>query len=329
LERAISNKQFGNCFFWYLRSEFDEPKAKNRFSIILEIFLTNSRIQVQCLIKQQSCFKKLKRAVEKGEGMAHEKCKAVIVESLEQNINDFADFYNPINLYEKSKILRSKMCTVFKSKTRPIRTICENVDRFGSDINFIFKSGDDLRQDIFTLQILRVMDMVWKSYGLDFQMTNYGCLSTGPNTGLIELVNAETIATIQRQHGLRGSFKLVLLTWLKDKNKNDKLKNAIKNFTFSAVGYCVATYILGVADRHSDNIMIKENGLMFHIDFGHILGNFKRKFGIKRENVPFILTHDFVDIINNGEKGKATDNFLTFKNTCLMVVFWRELIRDG
>lgn len=37
---------------------------------------------------------------------------------------------------------------------------------------------------------------------------------------------------------------------------------------------------------------------LFHIDFGHILGHFKEKFGIRRERVPFVLTHDFVYIIN-------------------------------
>ena len=39
---------------------------------------------------------------------------------------------------------------------------------------------------------------------------------------------------------------------------------------------------------------------MFHIDFGHILGNVKYKFGIKRERVPFILASDFVYIIMKG-----------------------------
>ena len=37
-----------------------------------------------------------------------------------------------------------------------------------------------------------------------------------------------------------------------------------------------------------------------HIDFGHFLGNFKSKFGVKRERVPFVLTDDFIFIITNG-----------------------------
>jgi phosphatidylinositol kinase/protein kinase (PI-3 family) len=31
-------------------------------------------------------------------------------------------------------------------------------------------------------------------------------------------------------------------------------------------------------------------GTFFHIDFGHFLGNIKKKLGIKRETAPFIFT---------------------------------------
>lgn len=44
---------------------------------------------------------------------------------------------------------------------------------------------------------------------------------------------------------------------------------------------------------------------LFHIDFGHFLGNFKTKFGINRERVPFILTYDFVHVIQEGKTNNS------------------------
>jgi len=42
---------------------------------------------------------------------------------------------------------------------------------------------------------------------------------------------------------------------------------------------------------------VKE-GNLFHIDFGHFLGNVKKKFGFKRERDPFVLTKEMVAFIN-------------------------------
>ena len=45
----------------------------------------------------------------------------------------------------------------------------------------------DLRQDMLTLQIIAIMDSLWKSEGLDLRMLPYGCLATGEQCGMIEV----------------------------------------------------------------------------------------------------------------------------------------------
>ena len=40
--------------------------------------------------------------------------------------------------------------------------------------------------------------------------------------------------------------------------------------------------------------MITDTGHLFHIDFGHFLGNFKEKFGFKRERTKFVLTEEVI-----------------------------------
>lgn len=125
-------------------------------------------------------------------------------------------------------------------------------------------------------------------------MLPYGCLSLGDCVGLIEVVrSSHTIMQIQCKGGLKGALQFnsnTLHQWLRDKNKGEmrvisvcicsKVKGfyslnsliitlctclrrydmAVDLFTRSCAGYCVATFILGIGDRHNSNIMVKDDG---------------------------------------------------------------------
>jgi phosphatidylinositol kinase/protein kinase (PI-3 family) len=201
------------------------------------------------------------------------------------------------------KGLKADKCKVMSSKKMPVWLVFDNADPNGEPYIAIFKAGDDLRQDLMTLQLLRIMDHFWTKNGLDLRLNPYGCCATGHDLGMIEVVkNSDTTARIQVAYGGKnmGAWKDTPIDmFLREKNKDSQYLQAVQNFVHTCAGYCVATYVLGIGDRHADNIMITNSGHLFHIDFGHFLGNFKSKFGYKRERAPFVFTPEMAYVMGN------------------------------
>ena len=112
-----------------------------------------------------------------------------------------------------------------------------------------------------------IMDKLWQRENLDLRMIPYGCISTGNEVGMIEVVlNAETVSNIQQAYGgSTAAFRdTPLQEWIRAQNPNEEdYKKAVDTFVLSCAGYCVATYILGIGDRHNDNIMVTKSGHLF------------------------------------------------------------------
>uniref|UniRef100_A0A665T651 Phosphatidylinositol 4,5-bisphosphate 3-kinase catalytic subunit alpha isoform n=1 Tax=Echeneis naucrates TaxID=173247 RepID=A0A665T651_ECHNA len=284
LKKALTNQRIGHFFFWHLKSEMHNKTVSQRFGLLLESYCRACGMYLKHLSRQVEAMEKL------------------------------------INLTDLLKQEKKD-----EAQKRPLWLNWENPDMM-SELLFqnneiIFKNGDDLRQDMLTLQIIRIMENIWQNQGLDLRMLPYGCLSIGDCVGLIEVVrNSHTIMQIQCKGGLKGALQFnshTLHQWLKDKNKGEMYDQAIDLFTRSCAGYCVATFILGIGDRHNSNIMVKDDGQLFHIDFGHFLDHKKKKFGYKRERVPFVLTQDFLIVISKGtQECTKTREFERFQEMC-------------
>ena len=50
---------------------------------------------------------------------------------------------------------------------------------------YFVQVGDDLRQDMLTMQMIKIMDRLWLKAGLDLKIITFACLATGPKKGVL------------------------------------------------------------------------------------------------------------------------------------------------
>lgn len=316
LRRALrSPNKIGHTLFWLLRSEMHNADICERFGVVLEIYLRHSGIHRVYLNREVTVNNMLEQVAEATKLQPKDKRKAFAQAELAK-LNPrlpprFSICLDP--RVECTSIVPEK-CKVMNSKKLPLWICFSNADPTGERILVLFKAGDDLRQDLMTLQMLRIMDSIWRSNGLDLRILPYGCCATGQDLGMIEVVkNSNTTANIQVEYGggALGAFaKTPIDRFIRQYNDTpEKYSQARETFIHTCAGYCVATYVLGIGDRHSDNIMVTESGHLFHIDFGHFLGNFKSKFGVKRERAPFVFTPEMAYVL-------GTEGYERFETLC-------------
>ena len=177
----------------------------------------------------------------------------------------------------------------------------------------LFKSGDDLRQDQLIMQMFTLMDALLKNVNLDLKLLTYGILATGPADGLMEFV-AGSIAVSAVMSKYNGS----IASFLKEKNPDPNgymgiSAECMDTYVRSCAGSCVISYILGIGDRHLDNVMMNAKGQLFHIDFGFIFGRDPKPYP-----PPFRFTRAMVDAMG----GEESEHYAKFKALCCQAYSW-------
>lgn len=320
LEQACKSVRFAHQFFWLLKGTAAQDTAyKRRYELMFVALINVSGDPLYQEFRKQEVLVKILTTM--GEKVQAAKDKENTLKRESQHIQEFFEERSSCLLpYDPGLCITGvdlKSCSYFTSNAVPLKLVFKNPNIRADPIYVMFKVGDDLRQDMLTMQMIKIMDRLWLKSGLDLKIITFACLATGPKKGLVELITeSETLRKIQVQGGVTGSFKdRPIKEWLQGHNPTElEYQKAVDNFTRSCAGYCVATYVLGVCDRHNDNIMLKQSGHMFHIDFNKFLGDAQMFGNFKRDRVPFVLTSDMVYVINNGEK--QSDKFQLFVDLC-------------
>lgn len=171
IRRALFNQKIGHYLFWHLKSEMQVPSVTIRFGLILEAYCRGSQEHMPVLLKQLEFFDKLKNSREHVKNKSKEKAKSNLKDYLSESHVDETVKYlrSPLDPSHRCSRIKLDKCRIMDSKMRPLWIVLENSDTHAEDVYIIFKDGDDLRQDMLTLQMLKIMDRLWKREGLDLR----------------------------------------------------------------------------------------------------------------------------------------------------------------
>ncbi|KAI0980476.1 hypothetical protein GJ496_002882 [Pomphorhynchus laevis] len=321
LECAAVSPVFAHSLFWQLKQwiSLDNDPWLFRYLLLAQaMYVVSSSVMIDQFKRENSLIVDLDNLctqLKSDSSLIH-----VEVEKLSAKLSK-APVRLPLKFSFSANSIDSSKCRIFNSLRSPVKLsfVCNSKsDSTAFKVyDAIYKIGDDITQDIVVLQLIRIMDMIWQAGGLDLKLLVFNCVQTGNKRGIIEVVTeAYSLREIQTRFGLTGSFKTRAIDdWLQFNNPNaTDYDKAVQNFTLSCAAYCVATFVLGVGDRHNDNILLRKSGHIVHIDFGKYLGNSEKFGNFKRDRTAFVFTTDMAYVIFG--KNQSSKRYQSFVNTC-------------
>ena len=118
------------------------------------------------------------------------------------------------------------------------------------------------------MNVLRFMDQCWMEKGMDLRTSAYEIVATSSNTGFVEEVpDSRTISSLQMNskpkkilEKAQASFsRSALYRWGLEES-SVQFDTFFGNLILSCTAYTIITYVLGIGDRHNDNIMVSSEG---------------------------------------------------------------------
>lgn len=245
-----SNIKLCNEVYWQLKINIHHKVYGNVYRHVLTHFKRSVKFETQ--FKIIDLVGKIRTQV-KLDQINTEKCYSIIL---------------PTNPKISNATVYIRNVTILKSATRPLFIpYTFNHPKDGPREGALLFKNEDLRKDQIIMASIKLMDIILKKeLNDDFNIMTYPVRPTDIGSGFIGIVpDAETIYNIKEKN-------MTILNYIIEHNKDETVQTVKDRFIKSCAAYCVITYLLGIGDRHLDNIMITKKGELFHIDFGYILG---------------------------------------------------------
>ncbi|OJJ57057.1 hypothetical protein ASPSYDRAFT_47356 [Aspergillus sydowii CBS 593.65] len=319
ITRAANNFKLGSYLHWYLMVECDDAgpgtlsSHRRLFARVEYYFMAElERIHPdhrRTLLRQGELIAVLSK-ISKDIRFAREN-RPLKIEKLKKFLkdpkNDLIQFEPALPLPLDPDVLVTgcfpEESNVFKSSLSPLLLTFKTTE--GRKYPILFKVGDDLRQDQLVIQIIILMDRLLQKENLDLKLTPYRILATNATAGAMQFIPSTSLSAVSAR------YKTVL-AYLKANNPDDNeplgvRKETMDTYIKSCAGYCVITYLLGVGDRHLENLLLAPDGHFFHADFGFILG---------RDPKPFAPMMKLCKEMVEGMGGTSSPLYLQFKQYC-------------
>lgn len=322
VQRSLRNIELASFLRWYVTVELNDPAYAKRFYCTYEI-LEDNMMKLgagangdedglklwQSLVRQteltaQLCL--IMRDVRTVRGGTQKKIEK-LRQLLSGLLSELTYFEEPIRSPVAPGVLITGIVpsesSIFKSALHPLRLTFRTAS--GGSCKIIFKKGDDIRQDQLVVQMVSLMDRLLKLENLDLHLTPYRVLATGQDEGMLEFIPSSSLAQILSEH--RSIISYLQKFHPDEHGPFGITATCLETFIKSCAGYSVITYILGIGDRHLDNLLLRDDGRLFHVDFGFILGRDPKPFP-----PPMKLCKEMVEAMGGAESPYYT----RFKSYC-------------
>lgn len=300
VQRSVKNNMIANEVYWQLRISMENREHNQIYKYYYDKLINSINFKVLEKISKGENLITILQGFPKT--LSEDEIKLALKDKfLRGSFKNIADPLDPF--IDKIGIDIDEM-HVKDSATKPFILPINYIDEdnFPCQKKILFKS-EDIRKDQIIINIIRLIDLILKKEEkLDLHILTYNVRPITCDSGVIEIVPfCDTIYAIKEK---RKSSILNYIIEEECKNVDEVRRRFMK----SCAAYCVITYLLGIGDRHLDNIMVTRSGLLFHIDFGFILGFDSKPF----TDPNMRISKDMVDALG----GINSEYYQEFKKIC-------------